>query len=78
MNIYREFRKDICAVLEGLMVEGKLAKDISLDSVIVEPPRDRLHGELATNAAMVVAKSSGLDPFEVAELISKRLPLIKE
>ena len=77
MNIYREFRKDICAVLEGLMVEGKLAKDISLDSVNVEPPRDRLHGELATNAAMVVAKSSGLNPFEVAELISKRLTVDK-
>ena len=77
MNIYKEFRKDICAVLEGLMVEGKLAKDISLDAVIVEPPRDRLHGELATNAAMVVAKSSGLNPFEVAELISKRLTVDK-
>ncbi len=73
MNIYREFRKKICMILENLVAEERLAKDISLDAVIVEPPRDRSHGELATNAAMVVAKISGLDPFEVAELIKKQL-----
>ena len=77
MNIYREFRKKICTILENLVVEQRLAKDISLDSVIVEPPRDSSHGELATNAALVVAKISGLDPFKVAELIKNRLTFDK-
>ncbi len=77
MNIYREFRKKICTILENLVVEQRLAKDISLDSVIVEPPRDSSHGELATNAALVVAKISGLDPFKVAELIKKQLTFDK-
>ena len=77
MNIYREFRKKICTILENLVVEQRLAKNISLDSVIVEPPRDSSHGELATNAALVVAKISGLDPFKVAELIKNRLTFDK-
>ncbi len=42
--------------------------------VVVEPPRDASHGDLATNAAMVLAKEAGLNPRALAELIAARWP----
>ena len=75
MNIFLEFRNQIVALLEDLKSSGKLAKEISFANVIVEPPRVQSHGELATNAAMVVAKQEKKDPLIIAELISSRLYL---
>ena len=75
MNIYKEFRVKIIEVLEDLKNNGTLSKEISFRNVIVEPPRDRSHGELATNAAMVVAKQAQQNPLTTAELLRNNLIL---
>ena len=75
MNIFKEFRIQIVAILKDLKGDAKLPEGTLLESIIVEPPRDRLHGELATNAAMVVAKQAKKNPIALAELIANMLAL---
>ena len=75
MNIYLDFRNQIVKILEDLKYDGTLADDVSFNGIIVEPPRDRSNGELSTNAAMVVAKGTKQNPFEIAECISRVLTL---
>jgi len=50
-----------------------LAPGIDLSRVLVEPPRDPSHGDMATNAAMVLAKDAGKKPRELAEAIAEKL-----
>jgi len=73
MNMFTTFENRIRAVLSGLQDEGVLADDAKLDGFVVEPPREAAHGDLATNAAMVLAKPSGRNPKELAALIAERL-----
>ncbi len=77
MNIYKEFRAVIIKILEDLNSEGQFTNGISFDGVIVEPPRDRTYGELATNASMVVARQVRNDPLVIADFIKNRLVLDK-
>src|SRR2546425_1534503 len=60
----------ICADLAG---EGQWPAGIDQSRVVVEPPRDADHGDMATNAAMVLAKDAGKKPRELADAISDRL-----
>jgi len=52
---------------------GVLGDDVDLSRVLVEPPRDPTHGDMATNAAMVLAKDAGKKPRELADAIAKKL-----
>jgi arginyl-tRNA synthetase len=52
---------------------GVLSADIDQSRVTVEPPRDPAHGDIATNAAMVLAKDAGKKPRELAEAIAAKL-----
>lgn len=55
--------------------------DVDQSRVVVEPPRDKTHGDMATNAAMVLAKDAGKKPRDVAEAIAEKLrsePLIEK
>lgn len=61
------------AALEALVGEGALPADLDFTRVAVEPPRDPSHGDLSTNAAMVLAKPAGAKPRDLAELIAARL-----
>ncbi|WP_073973518.1 arginine--tRNA ligase [Erythrobacter donghaensis] len=61
--IYQTLIED---VQKSLVAKGVLPEDISLANVTLEPPRDPAHGDLATNAAMVLAKSAGMNPRELA------------
>jgi arginyl-tRNA synthetase len=63
----------VVAELEALMASGVLPAGLDLAAVAVEPPRDAGHGEMATNAAMVLAKPSGLQPRAIAEALAARL-----
>ncbi|MEM8689570.1 MAG: arginine--tRNA ligase, partial [Pseudomonadota bacterium] len=56
-----------------LSTQGHLPADVDTKRVAVEPPRDPSHGEIATNAAMILAKPAGMAPRAVADLL---LPLI--
>ena len=61
------------AVCGALAAEGGWPADIDLSRVVVEPPRDAAHGDMATNAAMVLAKEARAKPRDLAEQIAARL-----
>ena len=73
MNIYAIFADHVREAVAALAVEGLVASGLDLSRVVVEPPRDASHGDLATNAAMVLAKDAGLKPRDLAEKIAARL-----
>ena len=63
----------------ALIADGVLPAGIDQSRIVVEPPRDAAHGDMATNAAMVLAKDAGKKPRELAEAIAAKLradPLI--
>jgi arginyl-tRNA synthetase len=61
------------AVCSALASEGVLPAGIDLSRVVVEPPRDTSHGDMATNAAMVLAKDAKAKPRDLAEAIAEKL-----
>jgi arginyl-tRNA synthetase len=73
LTIHAAFAAKVDAVLATLEAEGALPAGISRANVTVEPPRDSSHGDLATNAAMVLAKPAGMNPRALAELIVAKL-----
>ncbi len=73
MNLFSHFQGVVCAELEQLAAAGRLASGLDLARVTVEPPRDTSHGDVATNAAMVVAKPAGMKPRDVADMLAERL-----
>ncbi|MEL6196689.1 MAG: arginine--tRNA ligase [Pseudomonadota bacterium] len=73
MNIFADIRRLTLDALEGLAAEGVLPADIDTSAVSVEPPRDAAHGDMATNAAMVLAKRAGKKPRDIAEPLAARL-----
>jgi arginyl-tRNA synthetase len=68
-TLYVAFAAKLDAALEALETAGALPAGLSRVAVAVEPPRDPSHGDLATNAAMVLAKPAGTNPRALAELI---------
>ena len=72
-TLYAAYAEKIDAVLAALEAEGALPPGTSHANVSVEPPRDPAHGDLATNAAMVLAKVAGAPPRALAERLA---PLI--
>jgi arginyl-tRNA synthetase len=73
MNIFGLFELRVAEALRRLAEDGRIPAGLDTSRVLVEPPRDPSHGDLATNAAMVVAKSAGLNPRALAELIASDL-----
>lgn len=73
MDPFNQFRDNVIAVLNDLQAVGTLADDLDLSRVGAEPPRDADHGDISTNAAMVLAKSAQMKPRDLAELIAARL-----
>jgi arginyl-tRNA synthetase len=72
-TLYAAFAGVVETVLAELVVEGVLAQGTSFANVTLEPPRDAAHGDLATNAAMVLAKGAGMNPRALAEAITAKL-----
>ena len=77
-TLYARFSAHIDAILNQLEGEGQLASGVDRGAVAVEPPRDPSHGDLATNAAMVLAKRAGTNPRALAELIAPKLGDLNE
>jgi arginyl-tRNA synthetase len=73
MNLFSEIRTLVLQELGELQAEGVLPEGLAFDNVAVEPPRDAAHGDMATNAAMVLAKPAGLKPRDVAEALAAKL-----
>jgi len=78
VTLYARFAAHIDAILDSLEAEGQLAPGVERKAVAVEPPRDPSHGDLATNAAMVLAKKAGTNPRALAELITPKLRELEE
>jgi arginyl-tRNA synthetase len=72
-NVFADFAARLRAILVGLSADGVISRLPDLTRVVVEPPRDASHGDLATNAAMVLAKDLAMKPRDLAEAIAKRL-----
>ncbi len=70
MNVFTHFRGVVESALDSLSADGKLSADLEYKNITVEPPRDPSHGDLATNAAMVLAKQAKQNPRAIAELLS--------
>ncbi|WP_444666094.1 arginine--tRNA ligase [Cereibacter changlensis] len=73
MNLFSEIRSLVIASLDDMARAGELPSGLDTAAVTVEPPRDPAHGDMATNAAMVLAKPAGLAPRAIAEALAKRL-----
>ena len=78
MTLYARFAAHLDSILDSLEGEGALPSGLERKAVAVEPPRDPSHGDLATNAAMVLAKGAGTNPRALAELIAPRLAALDE
>ncbi|MCV0382514.1 MAG: arginine--tRNA ligase [Erythrobacter sp.] len=72
-TLHAAFAEKVGATLDALEMEGALPADTPRAAVSVEPPRDPLHGDLATNAAMVLAKQARTNPRALAEKIAAHL-----
>jgi arginyl-tRNA synthetase len=73
MNLFTDIRARVIGAIETMAAEGELPSGLDLSGVTVEPPRDPAHGDMATNAAMVLAKPSGRPPRAIAEALAVRL-----
>ena len=73
MNLFTAFRDDILAALGRLAEAGKLPSGLDMAKVTAEPPRDVSHGDVATNAAMVLGKQAGMAPRALADLLAAEL-----
>jgi arginyl-tRNA synthetase len=73
MNLFTDIRALVLDCLRAMAAEGALPAGLDLAAVAVEPPRDAAHGDMATNAAMVLAKPAGRKPREIAEALAARL-----
>jgi len=73
LSLYARYSALLDGILDDLVAEGALPAGLNRRSVAVEPPRDASHGDLATNAAMVLAKAAGTNPRALAELIAPKL-----
>ncbi|WP_282169399.1 arginine--tRNA ligase [Ruegeria atlantica] len=73
MNLFSEIRGLVLDALAQMQSEGALPEGLSFDNVAVEPPRDAAHGDMATNAAMVLAKPAKLKPRDIADVLAGKL-----
>jgi len=73
MNLFTDIRTLVIAKLDEMVSEGNLPSELDYSNVAVEPPRDPLHGDMATNAAMVLAKPAKAKPRDIAESLAAKL-----
>ncbi|MEW9854428.1 arginine--tRNA ligase [Novosphingobium sp. M1R2S20] len=72
-TLYAAFTGHLAAALDALEGAGTLPAGLKREAITVEPPRDPSHGDLATNAAMVLAKPAGMKPRDLAEALVAEL-----
>jgi len=73
MNLFADIRSLVLSTLDTLVADGFLPEGLSFDAITVEPPRDAAHGDMATNAAMVLAKPARMKPRDIAEKVAEKL-----
>lgn len=81
MNLYKDFQIEIAKVLQEMAAAGKVPSGLDAARAVVEPPRDASHGDLSTNAALVLSKDAGLKPRDFAQHLADglaKLPSVTE
>src|SRR5215475_5957889 len=81
LHLFADVLARVHAICAGLSREGNWPDGIEFSRVVVEPPRDASHGDMATNAAMVLAKEAKTKPRDLAEAFATKLradPLIEK
>ena len=73
MTIFTHFAKVTNDILDQLEASQAIAAGLNRSNIAIEPPRDASHGDLAINAAMVMAKAAGMKPRDLAQLIADEL-----
>src|SRR3954454_15252710 len=73
LHLFADVLARVHAVCRALAADANWPEGIDFSRVVVEPPRDASHGDLATNAAMVLAKEAKAKPRDLAEQIAERL-----
>ncbi len=73
MNLFETYSARVAAAIAALAERGALPAGLDLGRVVVEPTKDPAHGDLATNAAMVLAKEAGTNPRALAALLVEQL-----
>ena len=73
MNLFSDIRDLVLAEVAAMQVAGELPAGLDTAAITVEPPRDAGHGDMATNAAMVLAKPAGMNPRSLAEALVAEL-----
>lgn len=80
-NIFHAYQLKVSDILGTMAANGDLPQGLDLSRVKVEPPKEAAHGDMATNAAMVLSKAAGKNPRQLGEVLAanmKKLPEIKE
>jgi arginyl-tRNA synthetase len=72
-NIFSVVLDRIHAANNALVAAGILPSGIEQSRIVVDPPRDAAHGDMATNSAMVLAKAAGRNPREIAQALAAEL-----
>jgi len=78
MNVFQVFTEHVRSAVTTLAQAGVFPSPPDLSRIVVEPPREASHGDLATNAAMALAKDAGLKPRDLAEKIATELRKLRE
>ncbi|WP_260583308.1 arginine--tRNA ligase [Sphingopyxis sp. PET50] len=78
MTLFSRFSAHIGAALDTLAARGALPAGLDRSAISVEPPRDPSHGDVATNAAMVLAKPADMNPRALADLLVAELGELDE
>jgi arginyl-tRNA synthetase len=78
VTLFSRFSDHIGAALDALAARGALPAGLDRGAISVEPPRDPAHGDVATNAAMVLAKPAGTNPRALADLLVQELAALDE
>ena len=73
MNLFADIRGLVISCLDAMVADGTLPDGLAMGAVTVEPPRDASHGDMATNAAMVLAKPAKMNPRIIADALATRL-----
>ena len=73
MNIFADVEHRVFAALEALKKDGTLPADLALPAIDAEAPRDSTHGDVAVNAALVLAKAAKMKPRDIADALKAKL-----
>src|ERR1700742_4962477 len=73
MNVFATVKGQVDAAVAELIAEDALPAGLDLERIAAEPPREASHGDVTTNAAMILAKPAGKPPRAIADLLIAKL-----